>query len=65
MKIATGRDIALMKERIRALDSTEGFYDKVRKIVGFYDGVFIQDWDIKELERISDARFEELERDGK
>ena len=50
-----------MERQIKALTETEGFYDAVRKIVGYSDpNVFVEDWDIKRLQRIADARYAEL-----
>ena len=49
------------KSQIEKLNTTkELFYDEVRKIVGYYDDIFWEDWDIKNLQRIADARYSEL-----
>ena len=52
--------IKTAKDRISALTETEGFYENVRKIIGYYDGVIWSDHDIKQLQRIADRRFEEI-----
>ena len=58
---SSNRDTYEMEKQIKALNSLDNFYENVRKIVGFYDeDVFIEDWDIKRLQRIADARYEEL-----
>ena len=48
------------KAEIKKINKQGGFYDKVRDIVGFSDGVFWEDWEIKSLQRIADARYIEL-----
>ena len=48
------------KAEIEKINKQGGFYDKVRDIVGFSDGVFWEDWEIKSLQRIADARYIEL-----
>lgn len=49
------------KSQIKKLNTTEElFYDEVRKIVGYYDDVFWEDWDIKNLQRIADAQYSKL-----
>ena len=56
-------DIYEMERKINALTNKETFYEDVRQIVGFYDEtVFIEDWDIKRLQRVADARYIELEK---
>lgn len=55
-------NISEMERKIKALTNKETFYEDVRHIVGYYDEtVFIEDWNIKRLQRIADARYEELE----
>ncbi len=49
-----------MKKQIKALDSTEDFYEKVREIIGYYQGVQLSDHVIKSLQAVADARFEQL-----
>ena len=50
-----------MERQIKALTNAEGFYDQVREIVGYSNpDVFIEDWDIKRLQRIADARYAAL-----
>jgi hypothetical protein len=50
-----------MERKIKKLTNKKTFWDDVREIVGFYDDtVFIEDWDIKRLQRVGDARYEEL-----
>lgn len=48
------------EQKINEITEKEGFYEKVRQIVGYYDGVFWEDWDIKHLQRVADARYREL-----
>ena len=48
------------KEEIEKIEKQSGFYDIVRDIVGFSEGVFWEDWEIKSLQRIADARYIEL-----
>ena len=48
------------KAEIEKIDKQGGFYDKVRDIVGFGEGVFWEDWEIKSLQRVADARYIEL-----
>lgn len=45
------------EKKINELTEVEGFYDRVREIVGYYDDVFWEDWDIKYLQRVADARY--------
>lgn len=54
------KSIKQMEREIRELTNVDSFYDDVRKIVGYYDGVFIEDWDIKRLQRVADARYTEI-----
>ena len=54
-------NVSEMARKIRQLTNKETFYEDVRKIVGFYDDrVFIEDWDIKNLQRTADARYAEI-----
>ena len=46
--------------KINTLTETPGFYDKVREIVGFNDGVWWEDCEIKKLQRVADARYTKL-----
>ena len=46
--------------KINTLTETSGFYDKVREIVGFNDGVWWEDCEIKKLQRVADARYTKL-----
>ncbi len=48
------------KKNIENINSKENFYEQVRYIVGFYDGVEWEDYEIKALQRIADARYSEL-----
>ena len=48
------------KKAIQNITKQGGFYDAVRDIVGFSDGVFWEDWEIKSLQRIADARYIEI-----
>ena len=50
-----------MEEKIKKLTNKETFYEDVRQIVGYYNpNVFIEDWDIKRLQRVADARYAEI-----
>lgn len=54
-------NFAVVKGQIEKLDcKKEVFYDEVRTLVGFYDDVFWEDYEIKALQRIADARYSEL-----
>lgn len=48
------------KTKIQKLTKQAGFYDEVRDIVGFYEGVIWEDYEIKALQRIADARYIEI-----
>lgn len=47
------------KEFIKNATSPAGFYDKIREIL---KDAFIEDWDIKQLQRLADAKYYELTR---
>lgn len=49
-----------VKRKIQNIKKQAGFYDVVRDIVGFYDGVIWEDYQIKALQRIADAKYIEL-----
>lgn len=49
-----------MEREINELTNVETFYDDVREIVGYHKGVFIEDWDIKHLQRVADKRYAEI-----
>lgn len=49
-----------MEKEINELTNVETFYEDVRQIVGYYEGRFIEDWDIKHLQRVADARYHEI-----
>lgn len=50
-----------MESKIKKLTNKKTFYDDVREIVGYNDPkVFIEDWDIKRLQRVADARYAEI-----
>ena len=54
-------NITKMERQIKELTNVETFYDDVREIVGYYNPkVFIEDWDIKRLQRVADARYVEI-----
>lgn len=53
-------NVAKMERQIKELTNVETFYEDVRQIVGYYKGVFIEDWDIKRLQRVADRRYEEI-----
>ena len=47
--------------KIKKLTNISSFYDDVREIVGFYDDkIWWEDWDIKHLQRVADARYHEI-----
>lgn len=54
------KSIAQMEREIKKLTNVETFYDDVREIVGYHKGVFIEDWNIKRLQRVADARYTEI-----
>lgn len=54
------KSIKQMEREINQLTNVDSFYDDVRKIVGYYDGVFIEDWDIKKLQAVADKRYTEI-----
>lgn len=54
------KSIAQMEREIKELTNIETFYDDVREIVGYHKGVFIEDWNIKRLQRVADARYTEI-----
>lgn len=50
-----------MEKQIKELTNVSTFYEDVRQIVGYYNPkVFIEDWDIKHLQRVADARYAEI-----
>ena len=50
-----------MERKIKELTNVATFYEDVRQIVGYYNpNVFIEDWDIKHLQRVADARYAEI-----
>ena len=50
-----------MERKIKELTNVSTFYEDVRQIVGYYNpNVFIEDWDIKRLQRVADARYAEI-----
>lgn len=53
-------NVYMAEKQINELTEVDGFYDKVREIVGFNEGVFWEDWDIKHLQRVADARYLEI-----
>ena len=53
-------NFSLAKKSIESLNMKKGFYEEVRRIVGFYDRVEWEDYEIKQLQRIADARYSEL-----
>ena len=53
-------DFSLAKKSIESLTSKKDFYEQVRRIVGFYDGIEWEDYEIKALQRIADGRYAEL-----
>lgn len=54
------KSIKQMEREINQLTNVDSFYEDVRKIVGYYDGVFIEDWDIKKLQAVADKRYTEI-----
>ena len=53
-------NFTLAKKSIESLNTKKGFYEEVRRIVGFYDGVEWEHYENKQLQRIADARYSEL-----
>ena len=68
LKEAVAKDkytLAGCKKAIEEIDSKDGFYDKVRDIIGYNDEEWNEwhgweDHEIKELQRVADGRYEEL-----
>lgn len=55
------KSVGQMAREIEKLTNKKTFWEDVRHIVGYYDdSVFIEDWDIKHLQRVADARYENL-----
>ena len=53
-----------MKEKIMKLNNIKTFWEDVRHIVGYYDeNVFLEDYEIKELQRVADYRYEQLKKE--
>ena len=53
--------VRTMEKQINELTNKDTFYEDVRKIVGYYNPkIFIEDWDIKHLQRVADARYAEI-----
>ena len=51
-----------MKNKIMELKDIKTFWEDVRHIVGYYDeNVFLEDWVIKDLQRVADYRYSQLE----
>ena len=57
--IKTG-DFSLAKKNIESISTIKNFYEEVRHIVGFYDGIEWEDYEIKALQRIADAKYAQL-----
>lgn len=54
-----------MKNKIMELKDIKTFWEDVKHIVGYYDeNVFLEDWVIKDLQRVADARYEELKKES-
>lgn len=51
------KSIKQMEREINQLTNIDTFYDDVREIVGYYKGIFIEDWNIKRLQRVADKRY--------
>lgn len=54
------KSIKQMEREINQLTNPTTFYEDVRQIVGYYEGRFIEDWNIKRLQRVADARYAEI-----
>ena len=50
----------IAKRQIKKLNTKDDFYEKVRVIVGYYNNTYWEDWEIKSLQAIADARYSEL-----
>ena len=46
--------------KINKLTDPATFFEDVRKIIGYYDHYFWEDWEIKKIERLSDKRYSEI-----
>lgn len=50
-----------MENKINKLTDPATFWEDVRQIVGYYDdSIFLEDWQIKHLQRVADARYNEI-----
>lgn len=54
------KSIKQMERETNQLTNPTTFYEDVRQIVGYYEGRFIEDWNIKRLQRVADARYAEI-----
>ena len=50
-----------MKDKIMKLVNIETFYEDVKQLIGYYDSKEYEDYEIKELQRIADYRYSQLE----
>ena len=53
------------KHNIMKLENIKTFWEDVKNIVGYYEGVDYKDYEIKELQRIADYRYSQLELENK
>ena len=53
-------NFSLAKKSIESLNIKKGFYEEVRRIVGYYDNVEWEDWEIKRFQRVADYRYLQL-----
>ena len=46
--------------KIKKLKNKDTFYEDVKNIIGFYEHIFWEDWNIKTIQRCADACYEKL-----
>ena len=45
---------------IKKLNNKETFWEDVKNLIGYYEGTFWEDWDIKSIQRAADSRYMEI-----
>lgn len=45
---------------IKKLNNKKTFWEDVKNLIGYYEHVFWEDWDIKSIQRAADNRYEEI-----
>lgn len=49
-----------MIDKIMELDNINTFWEDVKELIGFYDGKYWEDWEIKRFQATADYRYEQL-----